>query len=144
MLRTTSIQSICHSPAVTATTNATLAHVRELMTTYRLHHVPIVNDSGTPLGVVSQVDLNQIANWRSRFGNLEGLAEKRDKQLFESLLADEVMSSPAITIHEDAKVDEAAELIERHRVHCLPIVDSSGQITGILTAHDLLRLAYLS
>ncbi|MFK8058433.1 MAG: HPP family protein [Saprospiraceae bacterium] len=144
MLRSTLIRTITTAPAVTATPSSTLAQVAKLMESYNIHHVPIVDQNGHPLGIISQVDLHQISNWRSHFGHLADSAEKENKQLFDSLLAEEIMSSPVITIHEDAAVKEAADLVERYRVHCLPVVDSTGKAIGILTPHDLLRLAYNS
>lgn len=143
MLRTTNIATIFSSPAITTTSDSTLAQVRDLMDTHHINHVPVVDQAGLPLGVVSRVDLNQVSSWRSRFDDLKGKAEKVDKQLFGSLLAGEIMSSPVITIAAGALVEGAAELIERHHVHCLPVIDTTGKIVGILTAHDLLRLAYL-
>ena len=45
----------------------------------------------------------------------------------------EIMTSPAITIHPDATLAEAAQLMIDHKVGCLPIVDEEGRLIGLLT-----------
>ena len=48
----------------------------------------------------------------------------------------DIMSSPVITIGADATVEEAAQLIVDRVTSCLPVVDSQGQMVGILTHTD--------
>ena len=45
----------------------------------------------------------------------------------------EIMTSPAITIHPDATLAEAAQLMIDHRIGCLPIVDEEDGLIGLLT-----------
>lgn len=43
------------------------------------------------------------------------------------------MTSPAITIHPNATLAEAAQLMIDHQVGCLPIVDEEDRLIGLLT-----------
>jgi len=50
--------------------------------------------------------------------------------------AKDIMSSPVMTIHPDAIVEEAAKLMLQHGVSCLVVTDASNHIAGILTHSD--------
>lgn len=53
-------------------------------------------------------------------------------------VADHMTSRP-IVIGADASLTDAAALMNRHRVHGLPVVDGSGQLVGVLSQTDLNR-----
>jgi CBS domain-containing protein len=48
----------------------------------------------------------------------------------------EVMTKAPVTVRDDDAVDEVAGRMIRHRIGCLPVVDSGGQLVGIVTAAD--------
>ena len=51
----------------------------------------------------------------------------------------EVMSSNPITISPDKSLHDAAKLIHDNRIHHLPVLDSAGEVIGILTCGDIVR-----
>jgi len=57
----------------------------------------------------------------------------------DALKAIEVMSTPVVTISEDASIEEAARLMSRKRIKKLPVV-SSDKLVGIITSMDLVRV----
>ena len=52
-------------------------------------------------------------------------------------LVRDIMRSPAITVSQQADLDEAAELMETYGFRRLPVVDDEGQLAGILTKGDV-------
>lgn len=58
------------------------------------------------------------------------------------MLVQEVMTPRPVTIREDAHVKQAAILLARHRISCLPVVDGHGLICGVVTEADLIRDAF--
>lgn len=56
----------------------------------------------------------------------------------DALKAIEVMSTPVVTINEDASIEEAARLMSRKRIKKLPVV-SGDKLVGIITSMDLVR-----
>jgi CBS domain-containing protein len=54
--------------------------------------------------------------------------------------AGDVMTSPALTIRDDASLVEAARLMADHRVKRLPVVDVNGRMVGIVSRFDLVRV----
>jgi acetoin utilization protein AcuB len=55
-----------------------------------------------------------------------------------------VMHSPPLTIDDQKTVEEAAALMMRWRVGCLPVVDWGGELRGVVTKRDLIRAGGLS
>ena len=49
----------------------------------------------------------------------------------------EIMTSPVITIHRDASLEEAEALMEEHTVRRLPVIDDKGRLVGIISRGDL-------
>jgi CBS domain-containing protein len=54
--------------------------------------------------------------------------------------AGELMSSPAVTVHADAPLAEAARIMARRHVKRLPVVDGVGLLQGIVSRGDLLKV----
>ena len=142
MLHTIEIQRVMSAPAITAKGSETLTAIRKLMKDREINHLPIVDDANMPIGIISALDLMQLSDWRMRFKDLARTGALRDETLFDSLLAEEIMVRPVRSIPLTANIKEAADVIEGQRIHCLPVTNETGSIVGIITAHDLLRLAY--
>jgi CBS domain-containing protein len=53
--------------------------------------------------------------------------------------AKDAMTSPAITINQDATLREAGDVLARHGISALPVVDDESQLVGILSQMDLIR-----
>ena len=55
------------------------------------------------------------------------------------MLVGEVMTSPAITVHENATVKDAIALLDRHSIAALPVVGEDGDIVGVISEADVIR-----
>jgi len=105
----------------------------DVMKLGRIRHMPVA-EGNRVVGVVSQRDL--LAASLSRVMEID----PRDHRSFlRSVEISEVMSKPVITIEPDRTIREAAELMIRHKIGCLPVVDSLGTPVGLITETDLLR-----
>ena len=51
----------------------------------------------------------------------------------------EAMTKGPVTVRASAMLQEAAELMDTHRVHGLPVIDATGALVGVLSQTDLLR-----
>ncbi|CAM5459269.1 hypothetical protein SAVIM40S_07389 [Streptomyces avidinii] len=56
------------------------------------------------------------------------------------VLAEELMSSPAVTVHPDATLAEAAQIMARKHVKRLPVVNGVGMLEGVVSRSDLLKV----
>lgn len=52
--------------------------------------------------------------------------------------AGEIMSSPVITVPVDAGRGAIAEVLTRHKISAVPVVDDAGAVVGLVSEHDLL------
>ena len=53
------------------------------------------------------------------------------------MLVKDVMSSPAITVDEDASINEVARLMEQHKIGCVIVTDKDEKPIGMITERDL-------
>ncbi|MFF5308152.1 CBS domain-containing protein [Streptomyces massasporeus] len=102
--------------------------VVRLLDQHRISGLPVVDADDKVLGVLSGSDL---ARYQARRG---GPAPPP------AVTAGDVMPSPAITVHPEQTVPDAARLMERRGVERLPVVDEADRLIGIATRRDLLRV----
>lgn len=69
---------------------------------------------------------------------VRGVAEARNPL---SLTASACMTSPVITIREDASLDDCTGLMESKKIRRVPVVDASGALVGIVAQADVARNA---
>ncbi len=140
------VRDVMSSDVVSVAPNMPLKELAALLTERRISGVPVV-DGGNVVGVVSEADvlMKQVGRPISRRRPLEWIfGEQQDPEEVRRRMAatvGEAMSAPAVTIHADRPLREAAALMVDSKVNRLPIVDD-GRLVGILTRADLVR-AYL-
>ena len=57
------------------------------------------------------------------------------------MLVREIMTAPAVSIHADAALDDAIDLLAGRRITVLPVVDDAQHVVGVLSEIDVLRRA---
>jgi CBS domain-containing protein len=80
----------------------------------------------TPIGIVTERDLARMVGFSAKF--------------FADMTVSEVMSKPLVTVNSDKSVKDAVVLMEQKNVRRLPIVDNEGQMVGIITSKDILKV----
>jgi CBS domain-containing protein len=116
---------------VVVRSDATLEEAEELLRSYRIHGLPVVDDAGALVGVLSQTDLL----WRAA-PHLSTLLRANS----ERLRVAEIMTSPSITIPWTTSLGEAARVMADQRVHRLVVIDEHDRPTGVLSAMDYVHL----
>jgi CBS domain-containing protein len=109
----------------------------------RVSAIPIVDDIGVPVGIVSESDLLHKERRRDleAESNLFQLRKHRhERAKAGGLVASELMTSPPITVPTDTPLAEAARLMQERNVRRLIVVDSRGRIAGIVSRSDLLQV----
>lgn len=120
---------------ITCNAGDTLAQARQLMKDRQVRHVPVVNDKGELVGLVTQrVVLRETLLIASRFGiaDLEYQEQKR-------LVAD-LMETGIETVQSEMPLLEAGRYFMECKHGCLPVVDD-GQLVGIVTSADFVKLS---
>ena len=108
----------------------------DVMKLGRIRHMPVL-DGERLVGVVSQRDL--LAASLSKALDFE---VKERRVFLKSVAVEEAMTRDPITISPETSAGEAARLLIRRKIGCLPVVDAKGAMVGLVTETDLLRSAY--
>jgi IMP dehydrogenase len=103
---------------VTLPPGALVSDALALMERYHISGVPITDDSGILVGILTNRDLRFERN--------------HDQPVSALMTSDELVTAPIGTT-----LAEAERLLHRHRIEKLPIVDGDGRITGLITVKDI-------
>ncbi len=105
---------------VTIRRGSTVADALKMMEEYHIGGIPVVDDNNLLVGIVTNRDL--------RF--------ERDL----SRKIDEVMTKENIvTTSQSTNLEEAADILQRHKIEKLPVVDSKGHLVGLVTYKDITK-----
>lgn len=117
--------------------NQTLDVAEALMLVSHIRHVPILEEDGTVVGMVSSRDI-----FRSALAFALGYGDRGRTAVQRLVKVKDVMVEPVVTIGPDASLAQAARLMVDGKIGCLPVI-ASGKLVGIVTEIDLLRQACL-
>jgi CBS domain-containing protein len=102
--------------------------------------LPVVDRDNRPVGVISQTDLIYKAGLPMRLGLLAEAEDAKIAAVLEAMAkkqAREVMTSPAVVIHQEAPVTAAVDLMLQKGVKRLPVIDDQGRLVGNLSRVDI-------
>jgi len=122
--------------------STSLREVIELLLSSEFNGVPVVDQENRPIGMITQGDLISKAGMPVRLGLLADFGKEHVDHLLDSFslrTAQEIMTRPVITIQEDTPLTEAVDVMLKHHLKRLPVVDSSNRLVGILARVDILR-----
>ena len=135
---------------LTVTPETPLTEVIRTISERKISGLPVVDNTGKLVGVISETDLM----WRET-----GVKQPPYIMLLDSVIylenpgqyerdlhkalgqtVKEVMSQKPITVTPEKSLREAAQLMHDHKIHRLPVLDADGQVVGILTRGDVIRV----
>lgn len=123
---------------------ASAADAVRLLLSGDFNAVPVVDEGGRPVGIVTQGDLIERAGMPVRLGLMAEFERHHLDELMaalESRRVGEVMTQPVTTVGEDAGLADAVEVMLSKGLKRLPVVDAQGRLTGILARLDVFRTA---
>jgi CBS domain-containing protein len=141
-------RNIMSKPVISVHPDMPLREVAKLMLDKGITAVPVVDDKGAVIGIVSEGDLIRPErpareawrqSWLEIFAEGEPLApELLDWLRSQNHSARAVMSAPVIAVSEDTELGEIARVLVTHRIKRVPVI-RDGCVTGIIARSDLLR-----
>lgn len=140
------IRDVMTADVLTVGPETSLHEVARLLSERRISGLPVVDPEQGCIGVVSEADVLVKEQGRPHPRNpLEWLFGDRfdpdELRRRAARTAREAMTSPVITVEPDRPLRIAADLMVRHRVNRLPVIED-GRLVGIVTRADLVG-AYL-
>jgi CBS domain-containing membrane protein len=128
------VRELMSTELVTLTEDETLAHAQRCMARGRIRHLPVVRD-GKLVGLLTHRDL--LAASFSIFAEVDRGEQRR---IFGTVQVVEAMHRDVVTVSPELAVREAARILLENKYGCLPVVDRAGDLLGIVTEADFLRL----
>lgn len=98
--------------------DATVGEADVVMAEYKISGVPVVNNKQKLIGIITNRDMRFITDM--------------------SLKVSDVMTpAPLVTAKEGTTLESAAEILQKHKIEKLPIVDDNDQLIGLITIKDI-------
>lgn len=113
----------------------TVAEAMELLQTNRFRHLPVVNEEGVLVGIVSDRDL--------RSARPSSVAHSKERQNVEERVRNTpisiLMSRDCLFLERFATLDDALLIFQSRKIGALPVVDEDHRLIGIFSISDLLK-----
>jgi CBS-domain-containing membrane protein len=130
---------------VTVKPDTDVAKAVALLAEHDVSALPVVNEDGAVVGVVSEADLirrEEIGTAKHRPWWLEALTPAatlaEDFAKSHGRQVSEVMSPSVVSVSEDASLAEIATTLERHRIKRVPVL-RDGKLVGIVSRSNLIQ-----
>jgi len=142
------VSEIMTEPVLTITQDRSLEEVAHKMLNNKVGGLPVVDDEGKIVGIVTESDFSAkehaipfsrnyapqlFGEWMSKEGIDKAYEAARNVQV------KDIMSTPVVTIGEDDTVAEAVRRMLERKVHRLPVV-RDGLPVAMISRHDLLKM----
>jgi acetoin utilization protein AcuB len=118
---------------VTVAPGASYSEAFEVIRESEFRHLPVVDKKGKLVGIVAETDLLHASPSSATTLSIYEL-----NYLLANLLVEEVMSSPAITVADDAPIEQAARIMIEEKVGCLPVMHGE-ELVGVITETDIFK-----
>lgn len=129
----TQLSEIMSPKLITVETRASLRQAQHMLDHYNIRHL-FVMDGKRLVGIVTDRDLRKAAP-----SSKSPLTMREREEFMDELKVAEVMSRKLITASPTTTVREAAKVMVREKIGCLPVVDGNT-LVGIVTQTDLLEI----
>jgi len=145
-------KDIMTSPVITVRADQTVRDAARIMADKRFSGLPVVDDEGNLVGIVTEADLLEHSqklkvhpvrkswSWVSPYTDLSDLVSFRQGlDHLAGLKISDVMSRKVVTVEEDTSLEEIASLMVQHNVNRVPVLGERGNLVGIVTRADIIK-----
>ena len=134
------VRDIMTTDPVKVTGNTHLKEAARLMVRHRVSGLPVVDEGGKLIGILSEGDFIRREAGRDRpqgISLLDAVFGEGELQPVGAETVAEIMTRSVVTITPEATVGEAARVMGRRNVKRLPVVDLEGELVGIVSRADI-------
>jgi len=129
------VKDLMTTEVVAVRRETTFKEMAAVLRRYRVSALPVIDDAGRVIGVVSEADL-LAKEALADPGVMAEVLHRQDVRKAEGLTAGDLMTHPAVTASPEDPVEQAARMMHFMRVKRLPVVNSGGQRIGIVSRSD--------
>jgi CBS domain-containing protein len=134
------VRDVMTTQVVSVDRSTTFKEIAELLVAHQISGLPVLGFGRKVVGVVTEDDLmaarDPRAGERRRWTGVRRYDSDYARYL--RLTAEQLMTTPALTIHPEAGIGAAARLMSNEHVKRLPVVDPDGKLLGLVSRRDLL------
>jgi len=135
----TTVADVMTTKVIAVTRDADFKHIAGVLRRYRVSACPVIDDAARVVGVVSEADLlHKAADCELPAGLIRLRWKLGEESKITAVTAQELMTSPAVTIEADAPVQVAARVMRDRRLKRLPVVSKGRELIGIVSRADVL------
>ncbi len=118
---------------ITISPDAFLPEAREIMSEYRFRHLPVADEKGTLIGIITDRDI------RSAFPStvVQGEQLIASQSVVDRTRVRDIMVTDCVTISPYDTLDDSLLMFDRKRVGALPVIDGDKKILGMFSIRDL-------
>ena len=120
---------------VTATPDMSVGEASDLMKREKVHRLPVLDKNKNLVGVITEKDVLYASPSPATSLSIHEMA-----YLLSKLKVKDLMTKDVVTITEDTTVEEAARLMVDQDLSCLPVVNATGKLVGIVSKSDMFRI----
>jgi acetoin utilization protein AcuB len=121
-------------PAITIDANATMNDAIKLLKDHNIKMLPVM-EKGKLVGIVTDRDIK-----RASASDATSLEIHELLYLISKIKIKEIMTENPITVPQDFTVDETAEILLKHNISGVPVVDQYRNVVGTITQNDIFRI----
>ena len=146
------IKEVMVEQVITVATGDPVEKCANLMLEHNISGLPVLDESGRVVGIVTEGDLIRRASRIRAPGYLEilgGLIYLGSPKKFVdeikramSLSAGEMMTKKVVAVSPEDTLEQAATLMVNNEINRLPVIDGKGKLVGIVSRRDIMRHLY--
>ncbi|MGA7269763.1 MAG: CBS domain-containing protein [Acidimicrobiia bacterium] len=131
------VSELMSTDLATVGADTPLKEAARLMTGRGVSGLPVVDETGQLVGIISESDFVEKASGQTRSGLIGALFE-REARLIDADTVGAIMTRSVVSIEPRASHQQAARLMRTKRVKRLPVVNEDGKLVGIVSRSDIL------
>ena len=109
--------------------------VRELFLKHNIHHLPVIENGGKLIGIISSHDVLKAYHKISLKTKVLD-----DKVLDHHIKLKDIMTENPKTVQTTDTISNAVKIFSEKKFHALPVVNGENMLSGIITTNDLIKL----
>ncbi|MBO4918613.1 MAG: CBS domain-containing protein [Erysipelotrichaceae bacterium] len=117
---------------ITIKADQSVSEAVDLMSENKLHRLPVIDDQGKLIGLVTESVIS-----RNTPNSASSLSVFELNYLLNKLKISDIMIKDVITIGKDALLEEAATVLRKYDIGCLPVIEEDNRLIGIITHNDI-------
>ena len=146
------IKDIMTQEVISVDINTRVTEISQILTTYGIHGVPVINENKIVVGIVTESDffIKEIPNlylptYINYLKNAEFVKNNSDEERvkIEKLIdarASDIMTRECTTVEEELDVNGLIDIFRNKHFTTIPVVDKDRKLSGIVSVADIIRL----